>query len=53
VEQLNVTEIKVDTVAAVSGKRCSQFNREYSSRTQRRGDVTDDLLWIRCMLVTQ
>ena len=53
-EQLNLTEVKVAATAdAVSGERCNQFKREYSSRPQRHGDVSDDLLCIRCMLVTQ
>jgi len=38
-------------VDAVSDECYNQFKRERGG-TQRRGDVTVDLLWIHCMLVT-
>jgi len=39
-------------VDVVSGECYRQFNREHG-KSQRFGDFTDDLLWLRRMLVTQ
>ena len=39
-------------VDAFAGQRCIKFKREWS-RTQRYSDITDDLLWVHRLLVTQ